>query len=45
MNNLRWPVIVVTALVALVLWAGVSYYHQHYVKEAPLIERLTRMEE
>ncbi len=45
MNNLRWPLIVVTAALALGLWAGFSYYHQRYLKEAPLVEQLTGMEE
>lgn len=45
MNNLRWPVIIVTAVLALALWGGFSYYHQRYLKETPLVEQLTRMEE
>ncbi len=44
MNNLRWPVIVVTAVLALALWGGFRYYHQRYLKEAPLVEKLTQVE-
>ena len=45
MDNLRWPVIIVTAVLALALWGGFSYYHQRYIKETPLVEQLTQMEE
>ena len=45
MENLRWPVIVITAIIALALWGGGSYYHRYYVKETPLLEQLSEMEE
>ncbi|HHX87195.1 MAG TPA: hypothetical protein GX693_03325 [Firmicutes bacterium] len=45
MENLRWPVIILTAVLALALWGGVSFYHQRYLKETPLVEQLIQMEE
>ncbi len=44
MRELRWPVIIATATVALALFLGAYYYHQHYLQEAPLVEQLIRLE-
>ncbi len=44
MGELRWPVIIATAAVALSLFFGAYYYHQYYLQEAPLVEQLTRLE-
>ena len=44
MPNLRWPIIVVTTILALAIIFGFNYYHQRYMKEAPLVDELQQMQ-
>ena len=44
MADVRWPVIITTAILALALFFGFNYYRQRYLQEEPFLETLQRME-
>ena len=44
MAEFRWPVIVITALLALGLFFGLNHYRQRFLKEEPFLDSLCLME-
>ena len=44
MPDLRWPLVVATAVLALALFFGFNYYKQRYLHEEPLLAALQEME-
>lgn len=44
MQEYRWPIIVVTAVLALALFFGINYYRQRFLTEEPFLETLQQME-
>ena len=44
MNEYRWPVIAVAAIVVLALFFGFNYYRQHYLYQERFLEKLQEME-
>jgi predicted DCC family thiol-disulfide oxidoreductase YuxK len=43
-NEYRWPVIAVAAIVVLALFFGFNYYRQHYLYQERFLEKLQEME-
>lgn len=44
MPELRWPKVLLIALLALGLFFGVNYYYQQHFKREPFIEKICRLE-